>query len=317
MPNQSPIAKKIVEGAVREKPKGKKSVSYSQYSIYKECPFRWQLTYKQGLFPFTSNINSVFGTSFHECLQEYLRLLYTVSVKASDEMNFEEYLSDRLLATYKDEMKENGGQHFLPKEELKEYYHDGIQILDYLRRKRKVLFDYRQWDLVAIELPLYTPILEGNDNILFNGYLDLLFYNPEEKIFRVLDIKTSTRGWSAKYHHSDLLKMSQVLLYKHYLAKHYNLNPDDISGEYLIVKRKIMEDSEWPIPRHQTHIPAQGSARIKLAVNGLEAFVKDVFNEDGSFQEKEYPKHPSSSACKFCPYAGHPDMCDQKPGYNE
>lgn len=305
--------KKLILDNVGKKLEGQKSISYSQYHTYKECPFRWNLTYKQGLYPFSSSVSSVFGTAFHETLQEYLRLLYEVSVKASEEMNFEQYLSDRMVSVYKEEMKNNGGEHFISKTDLKEHYADGIAILNYLRKKRKVLFDYREWELVAIELPLYVKVLEEY-NILFNGYIDILLYNPKEKLFRIPDIKTSKRGWSAKYEHKDLLKMSQVLLYKHYLAKHYGLNPDDISGEYFVVKRKIAEDSEYPIPRHQTHIPAQGSSRVKLAVQGIEDFVKDCFNPDGSYQEKAHPKTPSQHSCKFCPYAGRPDLCDQKPG---
>lgn len=309
MAEQSAIKKKILEG-VGVKEEGQKTVSYSQYSMYKECPYRWQLTYKEKLFPFTSNINSVFGTAMHETIQEWLRLLHDVSVKASEEFDFDTYLFDRLSATYNKEREEIGGVHFIPKEELKEYYADGIKILDYLRRKRKVLFDYRHWELVAIELPLMVKIMD-DWNIFLNGFIDLLFYNKEEKLFRMPDIKTSTKGWN-DYQKKDELKMDQVRLYKNYLAKHYGFEKDDISGEYFVVKRKVYEDAEYPIPRHLVHIPAQGSSKIKLAVAGLESFVKDCFNPDGTFQEKAHPKTPSKSACKFCPYNDKPELCNQR-----
>ena len=313
MPEQSNVAKLIL-GDVGVKAEGQKSISYSQYTVYKECPYRWQLTYKEGLYPFTSNINSVFGTALHKSLQEYLRRLYQVSVKSSEEMNFNEYLSDRMIETYKEERKDNGGKHFLQQEEFKEYYADGIEILEYLRRKRKVLFDYREWELVAIELPLYVQMLEEY-NILFNGYIDLLLYNRSSKTFRIPDIKTSTKGWNdcAK---KDETKMDQIRLYKHYLAKHYGIPVEDISGEYLIVKRKIPENTEWVIPRHQVHIPAQGSTKVKLAVQGVEDFVKAVFNPDGTYIEQAYPRIPGRS-CKFCPYNSDPAMCSQKPGYDD
>jgi hypothetical protein len=309
MAEQSAIKKKILEG-VGVKEEGQKTVSYSQYSMYKECPYRWSLTYKEKLFPFTSSVNSVFGTAMHETIQEWLRLLHDVSVKASEELDFNEYFFERLSATYNKEREEVDGAHFIPKEELKEYYADGIKILDYLRRKRKVLFDYRQWELIAIELPLMVKVMD-DWNIYLNGFIDLLFYNKAEKLFRMPDIKTSTKGWN-DYQKKDELKMDQVRLYKNYLAKHYGFDKDDVSGEYLVVKRKVYEDAEYPIPRHLVHIPAQGPGKVKLAVAGLEAFIKDCFNPDGSFQEKGHPKTPSKSACKFCPYNNQPTLCNQR-----
>lgn len=309
--NKDSVQKRLIlENAVTEKEKGKKAVSYSQYSVFRDCPFRWELTYKDGLFPFTSNINSVFGTALHETLQEYLTLLYTKSVKSSEEFNFNEYLSDRLVETYQKEVEENGGAHFIPKEEMKEYYADGIEILEYLRRKRKVLFDYRNVELISIELAGYIPVLDGNDNIVFNYYLDIVMYDRVTKKYIIIDVKTSKNGWKqGGYEMKSQLKMDQVLLYKHYFSKHYKINPDDVEVKFLIVKRKVFQFEGFQTPRHKVHIPAQGDSRVKLAVAGLENFVKTCFNEDGSFQDKKHPKTPSKSACRFCPYAGT-DYCD-------
>lgn len=298
----------ILENAVKEKGEGQKAVSYSQYTMYRECPYRWSLTYKEKLFPFTSNINSVFGTALHETLQHYLTLLYTVSVKASEEMDFNEYLSDRMIETYTKELEANGGEKFIEKAELKEYYADGIEILEYLRRKRKVLFDYRNVELVAVELPGFVPVSEDNTNIVFNFYIDLVFYDRTTKIYEVWDVKTSTRGWS-DYQKKDQKKLDQVLLYKHFLSKHYNVPPESIEVKFLIVKRKVPENLEWPIPRHTMLIPAQGSSKVKLAVNGLQSFVNEALNPDGSFKETQFKKTPSQSACRFCPYAGT-EFCD-------
>lgn len=296
--------KKILKEAVTEKPQGVKSISYSQYSVYKQCPYRWSLTYKQALYPFTGNVNSVFGTAFHETLQEYLRLLYTVSVKASDEMNFNEYLSDRLIGSYTEEVEKNGGEHFILKQELKEYYADGIEILYYLRRKRKVLFDYRSMELIAMELPGYVQVLDGNNKIVFNYYLDLVFYDRDKKMYEIVDIKTSTRGWKqGGYELKSQLKMDQVLLYKNFFSKYYNVPANDVNVKFLIVKRKVSQYEGFDLPRHSVHIPAQGTSKISQAVSSLEDFVKDVFNEDGSYKEVVHRKIPSSSACRFCPYA--------------
>lgn len=296
----------ILDNAVTEKPSGIKSVSYSQYKTYRECPHRWELNYKDGLFPFTSNVNSVFGTALHETLQHYLTLLYTDSVKASEELNFEEYLFQRMVETYKKEMKDNNGQHFITQEEMQEYYEDGILILDYLRKKRKVLFDYRTIELVAIELPGYVPMMDGY-NVVFNFFIDIVFYDRQEGVYSIVDVKTSTKGWS-DYQKKDELKLEQVLLYKKYFSKFYNVDPKQVEVKFLILKRKVADHFDWPIPRHTMFIPAQGSGKVNLAVANIEDFVKKCFNPDGSFKETTHRKTPSKSACRFCPFYGN--SCD-------
>lgn len=300
----SPEKSLILDNAIESKPEGIKSVSYSQYKTYRECPHRWELNYKEALFPFTSNINSVFGTALHETLQHYLTLLYTDSVKASEELDFEQYLFERMSETYKKEMADNGGQHFIPQEEMVEYYEDGILILDYLRKKRKVLFDYRNVELVAVELPGYVPMMDGY-NVVFNYFLDVVLYDRQEGVYIILDIKTSKNGWKqGGYEMKSELKMDQVLLYKKYFSKFYNLDPKNVEVKFLIVKRKVPDHYDWPIPRHTIHIPAQGSGKINLATANVEDFVKKCFTPEGTFLETTHRKTPSKSACRFCPFAG-------------
>lgn len=299
----------ILENAITEKPSGVKSVSYSQYKTYRECPHRWKLNYKDALFPFTSSRETVFGTALHETVQHYLTLLYTDSVKASEELNFEEYLFERMVTTYQKEVASNNGQHFVTQEDMQEYYEDGILILDYLRKKRKVLFDYRTVELVAVELPGYVPMMDGY-NVVFNFFLDLVFYDRQEGNYIIIDIKTSKSGWN-DWAKKDELKLEQLLLYKKYFSKFYNVDPKQVEVKFLIVKRKVADNFDWPIPRHTMFIPAQGTGKVNLAVANIEDFVKKCFNLDGSFKETIHRKTPSSSACKFCPFAGT-ELCDQK-----
>ena len=43
-----------------------KNISYSQMSIFRGCPHRWKLQYKDKIKRFTSSIHTVFGTAVHE-----------------------------------------------------------------------------------------------------------------------------------------------------------------------------------------------------------------------------------------------------------
>jgi hypothetical protein len=56
----------------RPRVKGERRVSYSQYSMYQKCPKQWELAYIKGLRTFSQSIHTLFGTAFHETLQNYL-----------------------------------------------------------------------------------------------------------------------------------------------------------------------------------------------------------------------------------------------------
>ena len=73
-----------------------KNISFSQYSMWKSCPKKWSLQYRDGHKKFSSSIHSVFGTAFHETLQHYLTVMYDDSVKAADAIDINEYLKDQM-----------------------------------------------------------------------------------------------------------------------------------------------------------------------------------------------------------------------------
>ena len=64
-----------------------KNISYSQMSIFRGCPHRWKLQYKDKIKRFTSSIHTVFGTAMHETLQMYLDVMYAESGAAADRLD--------------------------------------------------------------------------------------------------------------------------------------------------------------------------------------------------------------------------------------
>ena len=46
-----------------------KRISYSQYSQWDVCPYKWKLNYVDKLGTWTDSIHTLFGTSMHEVLQ--------------------------------------------------------------------------------------------------------------------------------------------------------------------------------------------------------------------------------------------------------
>jgi len=283
-----------------------KSVSYSQYSLWASCPHKWYLTYVENKQPYQASIHTVFGTAFHETLQAYITTMYEESGTAADKMDLESLFQERFREVYAKEYKA-AGAHFTDAEQMSEFFDDGIAILRWLKPKRNQIFTIRRTKLLGIELPL---LLKIDNNIYYKAFIDFSLYDEDLNKVYIYDIKTSTRGWSDNEKRDDQ-KTAQVLLYKEYFARQYGWDVEQIEVEFFIVKRKIYEQAEYPIPRLQSFRPASGKNKRKQAINNFEAFVKDCFDEVGKPQIKSYLKNVGESSCKWCPYKDNQELCNK------
>jgi hypothetical protein len=283
-----------------------KTVSFSQYQIYKTCPHQWYLTYVKKLQPFKPSIHLIFGTAFHETLQNYLKVMYEQSATAADKIHLPTYFKIRLIELYK---QNSSFGHFSTPEELNEFYEDAVAILEFIKKKRNLFFSKKNCKLVGIEIPINGPIVEGIESVKMKGFIDLVIYNKTVDKYTIYDIKTSTRGWS-DYEKKDQTKISQILLYKRFFSVLRDVPEDKVDVQFFIVRRKINENLEFAPKRVQEFIPANGVKKVKDAFEDFQNFVKDVFTTDGEYQEKTYIKNIDK--CKFCPYLDKPAYCDRK-----
>jgi hypothetical protein len=283
-----------------------KSVSYSQYSIYKQCPHRWSLEYIYKHKIYKPNINLVFGTAFHETIQDYITIMYNESGAAADRIDLIELFQSKFSEIYSKEYKKVGS-HFSSPVEMGEFFEDASLILQFIKKNRNKLFTIRKVRLLGIEIPLLINVA---NNIFLKGFIDFVLYDEDLDKIYIYDIKTSTRGWSDSEKKDDN-KIAQILLYKEYFSKQFETDIDKIEVEYFIVRRKIYEQSEYNIPRTQHFKPASGKTKRKQAVNNFQAFIKDCFDESGKPQIKSYIKNVGESSCKWCPYKDSPDVCDK------
>jgi hypothetical protein len=281
-----------------------RSVSYSQFSIHQQCPHRWSLEYVYGHKIYKPNINLIFGTAFHETLQKYIDVMYTESGAAADRMDLETLFTERFREVYSTEY-EKTKEHFSNAQEMREFFNDGVAILKWIKARRNKLFTIRKVKLLGIEMPLLVGLTK---NVYLKGYIDFILYDEELKKVYIYDIKTSTRGWGDREKKDDN-KIAQILLYKEYFGRQFGFDVDNIEVEYFIVKRKIWEESEFPIPRVQSFKPASGKTKRKQAVESLNNFIKDCFDEGGKPQIKSYLKNIGESSCKWCPYRDDNELC--------
>lgn len=285
---------------------GAKNISFSQLSVYLNCPKCWERAYLRKEQVYEPSIHTAFGTAFHETLQDWLGVLYNDSVKAANAVDLKAELLKNIRKVYVSERK-RFGKDFADSETLNEFYSDGIAILEYIVKHRKAFLPgTKETILVGCEIPIYTQLKPG---FYFKGFIDVLTYDRDRDKWKIWDIKTSTRGW--KDEKTDFVKTSQILLYKEFLSKQFDIPIENIEAEYFIVKRKIIEDAEYAAMRKrvQEFVPNDGPRIHKRVVEQIAKFTGEALNESGEYIDKDYDKVPTVKNCKYCVFR---DSC---PGY--
>ena len=276
-----------------------KNISYSQLSMYTQCPKKWALQYRDGHKVSEQSIHMTFGTALHETLQLYLNTMYNESAAAADRLDLETDFENRLRDEYQKGYKKNNGVHFADAQGLREFYSDGIEIISYIKKNRGKYFSKRGWWLVGCEVPIVLAPNPHLPRVKYMGFLDVVLYNENTNKFIIIDIKTSTRGWNDKAK-KDKSKQHQLVLYKKFFAQQYNVPIDDIDIEFFIVKRKLYESQDFVIKRVQQFRPPSGKTSVNRATKSLNEFLDNCFTSEG-FNQKDMPALTNNN-CKWCPY---------------
>ena len=265
--------------------------------MFSECPQRWKLNYIDKLRVFETNIFLIFGTAMHEVIQTWLEVMYNDSIKNADKLNLEQRLHDKLIEGFK-KAKEEEGKDPCTKEQLKEFFQDGIDILDFVKKRRADYFSKRGYKLIGCEVPIDVDLRK---NVKMVGYLDIVILDEFHNILKIYDIKTSTQGWN-KWQKKDENKTQQLLLYKQFYAKQYNHPIDKIEVEYFIVKRRLWENAMYPQKRVQKFSPSSGTVSMNKVAKRLDTFLDLAFDDNGEQITENIIATPSKKACKWCEF---------------
>jgi hypothetical protein len=272
-------------------------VSYSQYGMWTSCPQQFKLNYIDKLGESSANIHTIFGSSMHEVLQHFLSVMYGVSKKQALTLDLEAMLKDKLVEHFTTEKEKMSEGTPCTKEELEEFFGDGRHIIHYFKTKLDKLYTKSGFELVAIEMALNAEVKPG---VNFVGFIDIVLKDISSGEIIIIDLKTSTRGWS-QYQKNDKVKTSQMLLYKKFYSEKYDVPLDKIKVEYQILKRKISENSEFPIPRISKFIPPHGKPSVNNAWKGFMEFVDTVYDDGGLIRTDDFPTN-KGKACDWCEF---------------
>ena len=294
--------------AIKARKMGKKTISYSQINMYKGCPKQWKLTYLDGIKEFEPNMFLVFGTAMHEVIQTYLETMYKTTAVKANSLELNKMLSDTMKSEYKNRVEEFG-KHFSCKEEMAEFYSDGVEILDYFIKKRGAYFSKKNTELVGIEMPILCEV-DGNEKLMVMGFADIVMKEGDR--IKIYDIKTSIYGWKAKKKKGE---GDQLRIYKRYFSKQYGVPEENIDIENFIVKRKLYQNIDFPQKRIQIYNPPAGKPSMNKTKKLMESFISNAFTKDGKRnKEGSYPAY--KTGCTYCAFKTRHDLCNPKERVN-
>jgi len=284
----------------------KKKVSHSQFSNWWTCPYKWYRDVILKEKTFEDNLIMSFGTAIHKTIQNYLKTLYNENNETANKIDNFEFFK----LAFKKEVDTKKIPH--TDTEYNEFVEDGRNILMEFIEPSNILqhFPKSKWELLAIEDELNVDIL---NNVTLTGFIDMVLKEKTTGNIRIIDFKTSTNAW--KYQKEDFTKTSQLLIYKSLYSKKYNIPLSKIQVEFVILKRKLYENANYPQSRIQIFKPPAYQSNISQVIQKFTKFVNTCFTTDGIHKANvKYPKIPGKgkSNCKYCQYAKN-KKCDQIP----
>lgn len=278
----------------------KNIISFSQLSMWHKCPFHWKLNYIDKLSVFTDSIHTLFGTAMHETIQYWIETMYIKTAKIASNLDLKTYFKNRFKQLYAE--TKNTELFEQTKSNIPEFFYDGTTILNYLQSHRGNFFDVRDWEIVGCEVPILCQASDKHKNVNIAGYLDVVLHDMINDRYRIIDLKTSTHGWS-EYDKKDVMKKGQIILYKYYFSKQYGIPLDSIDVEYMILKRKTPNNiiTPYPVPPVSQFKPSSGKPTINKLLEIVDNMVDSCFTTTGRRNpDANYNAICSDTNCRFC-----------------
>ena len=219
-------------------------------------------------------------------------------------------LVDKVKGFYAKGVEAANGKHFSTAAQLTEFCIQGAKGLEWFKKRRANYFNKKGWELLGVELKLD----ETYKSVDVLGYIDVILRHTITGRIKIIDIKTSTRGW--KKEKKDMLKKGQLIFYKKFIADKFDVDYDQIEVEYFIIKRLVWENPNFPISYIQRFEPPSAQVSINKIFKQIDIFIENCFNEDGSYNlEGTYEKSGErNDYCKWCEFKNKNDLCDRNWG---
>lgn len=288
----------------------KNMVSHFMFDKFIKCPKHWELRYKEKNYEPEDNEETFFGIVFHDLLEEYL--IFKFSDQTSD------FDLKKKIPLVMEEKYEEIRQRWEEEVDLtKRNFPYDTDVLKRTHQKLKTVFnsffevegkffDKDKYELFETEQELTGDTLY---NLQFSGRADVILYDKKNDEFIIMDVKTADGGFKDPKLNKKSRKM-QLLLYKYYFSLNTEISLNKIRTKFLLFNREGIE-GEKIVKEEEIN---SSKKDIKWAIKSFGNFLQKVFNKNGFFLNKSYPKKPNKVNCKMCPYSTEfngTGQCDQ------
>ena len=260
-----------------------KHISYSEWKNWHICPHYHKLTYIDKVTQFQGNIFTAFGKALHTVCE----LTLTSPEKYRGSGTIEALVKEQFLKELND-LPKSEQQRAKRDFKLKEWLVSGIEIIPDLYRCLTEKFGKlgEDWEVLAAEEQLYEPITEFTEaEKNFKGFIDLVVMSKKDKKVHLIDWKTCSWGWKREKK-SDTILAYQLVYYKHFWARKYDVDPKDVDCHFVLLKRTAKAGKKAEFVRV--------TAAKKRTTDALNTLTKALHN----INKKNYIKN--RTACTDC-----------------
>lgn len=275
----------------------KQHISFSEFSMYQNCPHQHLLLKYLKLEEDDPSIHLYFGNAIHESFEFALR----------DGMLVDNRVHKFREKFYK-EMYDNMRDH-----------PDFNEVYNFLNQGENIIRDFpvnkipQKYEVVAVEEELYEQI---HGIFHFKGYIDLVLKDRETGKYIIIDWKTSGQEWKVKQKLSDPIFLCQMRFYKFFWAKKHNIDLDNIDCKYIVLNRLVNKkdpNSGYGKPQYvdinSTKEEIEESL-MKLAYTVKNIHIDNHFPKIKFIDPSYRKKHPG---CLFCKFKDQHPLCNENP----
>ena len=244
-------------------------ISFSELKNWDKCPFYHNLVNIQKIKIFKGNEYTAFGNAMHNTCEEML-LKEHIEGEEVFIQKYQEALKQLVADNYK-----------FDKKLAVDMKDQGLELVPHIKSELKKYFG--EYSVICTEEKLFedTEI----DGYKFKGYVDLVLKTKDDK-YHIIDWKTCSWGWGSR-RKADKMTTYQLTYYKHYFAKKYDLNLDNVETHFALLKRTAKKN------KVELFKVASGKKKIQNALNFLKKALYNINN-------KNHIKNKMS--CNYCEF---------------
>ena len=249
-----------------------KKISYSEFKTWKDCPYKHNLSYVQGLTSFKGNLFSAFGTAIHKVCESVLK-------------NDEESLDKIFQSSFKEEIETLESLEVEVDEDFKVQLQSQAKPI-YSNLKKSLNERFGIFEVFSVEEPLFEKIDEFNSyDRSFKGFIDAAI-KTQDGTFYLIDWKTCSWGWSTQKK-SDPIVNYQLTFYKNFFCKKHKIDPKKVKTMFVLLKRTA---------KKQQIEFVEITSGPKKTKNSLKVLENAVINMENNVKIK------NRLSCKYCDF---------------